>query len=113
MARIIYGALAQDVRGSLAGTTFTKCRSGATIRQKVTPTNRQTPNQLGARANFSRCAQIWRTLTDDQRAQWANFATQHPITDAFGKQIILSGAQQFTSTNAKRLALGGPVTLTP
>jgi hypothetical protein len=103
MAKINLGALAQDVRGSLAGTTFSKGRSGAIVRQKVSPVQPRTARQLAQRAVFTQSSQGWRDATDDQRAAWNNWAANHKVVDVFGMARILSGIAAYTRVNATRL----------
>ena len=106
MAKINLGALAQDVRGSLAGTTFSKGRGGSIVRQKVSPVQPRTARQLAQRAIFTQASQGWRDITDDNRADWNNWATNHKVVDVFGMARILSGIAAYTRVNAIRLTAG-------
>lgn len=113
MAKIKLGALAQDARGSLAGTTFTKNRFGAVARQKVSPVQPRTARQLEQRSTFSANSRGWRALTDAQRAQWNVYATNHPITDVFGDSQTLGGNAAYLQVNAMLQTLGEAVVSVP
>ena len=106
MAKIKLGALAQDVRGSVAGNTFARNRGGAYVRQKVAPIQPRTARQLAQRAILTEVSQAWRTLTDAQRQGWTNWADNHPIMDVFGDTLVLSGNGAYSRVNAVRLTAG-------
>ena len=100
MASIKLGALAQDVRGSLNGTVFSKNRGGAYTRTKVSPTQPRTSNQTNQRAVFTGLAKAWgTTLSPAQRLAWITWAQAHPVTNIFGDAIILSGIAAFQQIN--------------
>lgn len=113
MAKIKLGALANDVRGSVAGQTFSRGRYGAYSRQKVSGVQPRTARQMDVRAIFAEVSQLWRTLTAAQQAAWNAWATNHPIVDVFGDAQILAGNAAFTKVNANRLTVGLVTTLVP
>ena len=107
MALIKLGGLAQDVRGSLAGTTFSRNRGGAYVRQKISPCQPITPFNSAARAIFKALSQRWATaLTDIQRIAWEAFAALHPYTNVFGDSLILSGIAIFQAVNRRARQCG-------
>lgn len=113
MAKINLGALAQDVRGSLAGTTFSRGRGGQIVRQKVSPVQPRTDRQLAQRAIFSAASQGWRTLTDAQRAAWNVYATNHKVVDVFGMARILAGVAAYTMIQSTRQTAGLAIVADP
>jgi hypothetical protein len=107
MAKIKLGGLAQDVRGSLAGTTFSKNASGAYVRGKVSPVQPRTSFQTAARNMFGGLSKLWGgTLTADKRTAWQGFAASHPIIDVFGDSMVLSGINTFQRLNRVIMFLG-------
>jgi len=113
MALIKLGALTQDVRGSLNGTTFSRNRGGAYVRTKVSPVQPHTPAQSVARASFSAIAKLWATgLSAEQRLAWSTYASTHPYTNIFGDSIILSGIAIFQAIS-RALNQIGVATLLP
>jgi len=111
MALVKMGALAQDVRGSLAGTVFSRNRGGAYVRQKVSPCQPMSSFSSTARSVFGAQSAAWSAVLDDgQRVAWAAFAALHPWTNVFGDAIILPAVAFFQAVNA-RLSMAGQVTL--
>lgn len=100
-----------DARGKLGGQVFTKTRSGATVRQKVTPTNPQTTAQMKARTILTTLSQQWKDLTETDRRSWNSSVESFSRTNVFGDRYNPSGKNLFVSLNAKRLDLGLPVSL--
>lgn len=84
MAKIKFGMMMTDARGKLGGQVFSKNRSGAYIRSKVTPTNPQTTFQSIVRQQFGALSQAWSALTSDERLSWDNGVSQFSRTDVFG-----------------------------
>jgi len=114
MAKIKLGALAQDARGSLAGTTFSRNRFGSYVRQKVSPIQPRTERQLEQRATFTEASQLWRTLTDAQRALWASWAGNHPIVNVFGDAQSMTALNAFIRVSTVRALVGfAPITSPP
>jgi hypothetical protein len=113
MARIKLGGLAQDVRGSLNGTTFSRNKGGAYVRTRVSPVQPRTFYQLRQRSIFATNAKAWSQLTDSQRTAWTAFAAANPLTNVFGDSIIVSGLAAYQQLNAVLLTIGQPVISDP
>lgn len=94
------GIAVTDGRGKLGGTVFTKNRSGAAARNKVTPVNRRTSGQSYVRALLTAFSQNWRNLTASQRAEW-NTAVQngYTTTNIFGDVVRKSGINLYCALN--------------
>lgn len=100
MAKIKLGGLAQDVRGALNGTVFSRNRAGAYVRAKVSPCQPITQWNSAARAMFKAVSQRWPgALSDSQRAAWNAFAALHTYTDVFGDALVLSGIAIYMAIN--------------
>jgi hypothetical protein len=106
MALIKWGALVTDGRGKLGGQVLTKGRSGAVIRNKVTPVNGRTTAQMGARNRLTSYSQAWKALTQAQRDQWNTATGEYPKTNIFGDTVYPTGKNLFTMLNIN-LALVG------
>lgn len=74
MARLINSTFG-DIRGSVGGTTFSRNKSGAIMRNKIKPTNRNTTVQINNRAAIASITQTFKNITATQQAQWAAFAS--------------------------------------
>jgi len=89
-----------DIRGKLGGVVYARNAFGAYVRTKVTPVNPSTNRQADVRMFLGTLASDWgQNLTPAERAAWTAYAQQTPLTDVFGNQKILSGAQMFVRTN--------------
>ena len=107
MARIKFGMMMTDARGKLGGHVFTKAKSGATIRTKVTPLNPKTSAQSEARSTLGANSQAWRKLSETQRLAWNSAAQEVSKTNAFGDTYFPSGKNYFTAVNNNLRNVGG------
>lgn len=112
-AKVKLSALVSEMRGKLNGSVFSRNRGGAYLRTKVTPSNPQTPSQLGARSLLASLSQQWRTLTVVERAAWNAVVENFPSVDVFGDQRIPSGQQLFIRLNTNITNVGAAVITTP
>ena len=108
MSKIKWGAIVVDGRGKLGGHVFTKTKSGATMRTKVTPVNPQTAAQASARSRLGGNSQAWAGLTEEQRNGWNALASETSKTNVFGDQYFPSGKNLFTSVNNNLVMIGRP-----
>lgn len=113
MALIKFGMMMSDARGKLGGQVFTKTRSGATVRTKVTPTNPQTAAQQNARAILGNLSASWRTLSEEQRNGWISAVDGFTRTNIFGDTYNPSGKNLFVGLNSNLATVGKPVIETP
>jgi hypothetical protein len=107
MARVRYGTIVQDARGSQAGVTYTRARTIATSRSRQGPAKRLTPQQSPRRAAMYEFLRRWgNVLTQAQRNDWNTLALSASRTDAFGNTYHLTGAQLYASVNRRRREAG-------
>lgn len=106
MAIFQLGTVVTDIRGKIAGQQFNKTRAGHILQKKCIQRKGATGSQSVRRANFSRLARFWRTLTGaEQSANNAN-AVNYPVTDRFGNVKILTGFQLLLRSNINRSLVG-------
>jgi len=104
----MFGAIATDARGKLAGIVYSKNRNGAYVRQKVSPTQAPTERRSLVRERMAGLASYFSgSLTAAQVLAWNSFAQNNPVTDVFGRTMLLSGIQTFCRLNAVILNCGG------
>lgn len=113
MSKIKWGAIVVDGRGKLGGHVFTKTRSGATMRTKVTPVNPQSQAQASARSRLGGNSMAWRHLTEAQREAWNSKASESGRTNVFGDQYFPTGKNLFTSVNNNLLLIEQDSLVTP
>lgn len=104
MALIKLGSIATDIRGSIAGVTYARNRSGTYVRGRSTPINPATPRQTVARNYVSACQAYYaETLDADQRLIWRTLAEASTFTNRIGSSIKLTAQNLFIRINALRL----------
>jgi len=95
------------VSGSIGGVTYSHNRGGMYTRGRATPTNPNSAAQQAARNAFGSLATAWSgILTQAQRDGWTLYATNTPLTDAFGEPLTLTGQQMYNRCNTPRLRSG-------
>lgn len=104
MAKIKFGMMMTDARGKLGGQVFSKNRSGAYVRTKVTPVNPQTTAQQANRSLLGTLSALWSALTEAQRDAWNSAVEQWQKTNVFGDLSKPTGKNLFTGLNKVLLA---------
>jgi len=118
MAKVMFGGGVAEIRGSIAGTVFSRNRGGAYTRNRVTPLNPASSNQQLVRSAITDLSTQWSTvLSQGQRDAWTSFSQAFPTTNVFGASIVLTGLQMFVRQNTplayigETLLLSAPVNL--
>jgi hypothetical protein len=104
--KIKWGALVVDGRGKIGGQVASKNKSGAYMRNKVTPTNPQTTAQTSARQLFSGISQNWSALTEAQRDTWNEGVDSWGTTDVFGDLKNPTGKALYQRLNNQAQSAG-------
>ena len=96
MARLLgnpYG----DMRGTIAGTTFSKSKTGSIARQYVKPVNSTAYDQIKQRQNFRSNAMVFKSIAGSDQANWNSFASLYfnPLRNTNHGQF--SGYNSFVS----------------
>ena len=86
---------------------------GQVSRTLAIPANPRTPAQMTVRDNLSRVAARWRTLTEPQRVEWMEAATEVKSNSRLGQNGALSGFQLFAKINCTLAQFGGEPVDTP
>lgn len=82
--------------GSIAGTTSSHNRAGQYTRNRRSPVQPVgTGRRAFVRAAFGASSSAWSALSAAAQASWNNFAASHPVTDALGQAVTLTGHQMF------------------
>ena len=103
-----------DGRGKLNGTVFSRNRSGAIARVKVTPINPNTASQAQARSILTSLSQSWRTFNQSVILVWNAAVADFQTTDVFGDLRTPTGKNLFTKLNANLISVGvSPITTAP
>lgn len=87
--------LVTDMRGSVAGITYSKNRYGLTGRGKVTPVNPSSGYQEFQRALLGQAVYGFKNLTEAQQIAWDNFAAGTPWKNKLGQDVFLTGQAMY------------------
>lgn len=112
MAKIKFGMFMTDARGKVGGQVFSKNRSGAYVRTKVTPVNAQTGRQSAVRQLLSSLSQAWSGLSQLERDGFDGAVLQWSSTDIFGDIKNPTGKNLFTKLNFNLVNSGQSQVLT-
>jgi hypothetical protein len=100
--------------GSQANTTASHNRAGQYYRNRRSPVQPVgTGRRAFIKASFGAASSAWASLSAINQAGWTSFAASHPITDALGQSIVLTGQQMFVSCATQLLNCGGAVPSVP
>jgi hypothetical protein len=113
MARVKYGSIITELRGSIGGTTFQKNKFGHTAKNKGIPTSTGTNIQFTRRNAMLYIVQAWNNLTDAQRNLWNSYAATYPQPIKNNVLVQLSGYALFIKYNAIILSMHFPLFTTP
>lgn len=111
--KIKFGSIVTDGRGKLGGQVYARNRSGAYVRNKVTPNNPQTVFQSAIRALLATFSEAWRGLTQAQRNAWNAAVENFPGTNQFGDEVIPTGKNLYTRLNVNLSEIGESAIDTP
>ena len=101
MAIIKFGPIVTGARGSVGGTTFSRSRGGAFIRQRVKPVFSLTSARLSWAIAMSTVWDRWlNQATAAQRADWNTLGDNTNFTNALGDTYHPSGWNLYLRTNS-------------
>lgn len=92
---------------------YARNRSGAYVRNKVTPNNPQTVAQSAARSRLAAFSEQWRGLTQAQRDAWNAAAPDFAKTNVFGDSVNPTGKNLFTQLNVNLADIGESPIVSP
>lgn len=106
MALVKFGGGIIEMRGSIAGTVFSRNSSGNYARAKTTPINPNTGLQQAVRAAMAFLTDMWgQTLTAGQRTAWNLYASSVSVLNRIGETTHISGFNHFIRSNMIRKQL--------
>lgn len=108
MASIRFGGGVSEIRGSIAGNTFSRNANGAYSRNRIKGVNPQTSAQTAQRARLTALSSAWRDLTDAQRKTWIDGKDAFPYKNRLGESATYTGPQLFNALNMALLSIGEP-----
>lgn len=106
MAKVVLGGLASQLSGAVGGIVFSRNRAGAYIRGRVHPTISQSGYALDAKATMGSVSRQWAGLDAGERAAWATWSANNPVTDRMGMKQVLAGNAAYMRLNGRLADLG-------
>ena len=113
MARIIYTAIVESIRGSIAGTTFQRNAYGYTCKKKPRMVHPNSKLQQLRKGTFSQVVKAWQSLTSAQRADYNTWASTYPQYAKHNSSAQLSGFAVFCKYNYYKILGGSSVVTSP
>jgi hypothetical protein len=99
MARVTYGSIITDIKGSIGGITFQHNANAKIARLRFTKAKKNTQKQITKITEFQTVLSLWQTLDGTEKAAWNAFAATYTKEDKWGNVKTLSGFQYFNSIN--------------
>ncbi len=101
------GLLGVELSGALGGVVASHNKGGSYFRERVIPTNPNTPFQQAVRNAVSSLSSFWQDgLIQVQRDGWDVYASNVTLPNRLGDQVNISGLAHFVRSNVTRLQLG-------
>lgn len=113
MARVQYGSLVTELKGSIGGTTFQLNSSGNVAKNKVNRVQGGYPYQVVPKYEFAFLASEWNEMSISEKNDWNVFAAAQPFTDRWGAVKYITGYQTFQSLNANLILVAKPLIYIP
>lgn len=105
MAKVKFGAIITDSRGSIGGQTLKSTQYGPVLITKPQPIRRQTSHTTNAAATFAEQSRAWwDRLSVTQRNDWRALAAANPYTNSWGDEYTLTGIAYFIKLNCRLAA---------
>lgn len=105
MARVLYSAEINELKGSVGGTVFQRNKAGTISKLKPSIVYNPSARQIISRASFNSLVSSWQQLSNANKLLWNTFASTYTKYDYFNVEKNLSGFNWFISINANRLLL--------
>lgn len=115
MALVQLGGGVTDLRGSIAGTTFSRSGAGNYARSRKKPVNPRSAMQNDRRAQVAYLAKYWSdSLSEQERTDWRAYAEATSWSNKLGQSITINGLAAFMRLNVlQRMIPSGVIDAAP
>ena len=114
MAKVKMPLMSIEARGALGGLVFNTWRGQNYVKTNTSPTGQGTTARLAAQALLVAAAKLWATIGNGNRANWNQYAIDHPITNWTGTPMRLTGMNWFVRCTVNLYRIGvAPVLTAP
>lgn len=113
MARVQYGSIITDMKGSIGGLSYQHNRSGKIVRVKPTPHRKSSLSQQSYQSVFTSIVRSWYALTLVQKEAWNTFADTYTKYNVWNEEKTLNGYNWFLSINNYLTLVGETPLISP
>jgi photosystem II stability/assembly factor-like uncharacterized protein len=113
MARVLYSAEINELKGSIGGTTFQRNKSGTIAKLKSSLVFNPTSKQLSSQGVFNFFVGSWQNLSLADKNLWNDFAAANQKFNYWNLSKELSGFNWYLSLNVNRYLTGQAVLTSP
>lgn len=113
MALITEGSIVGQVSGRVASVVYSRNRGGSYVRNGTIPITVTSAPALNAKALLGALSAGYRSLTDQQRQAWREYALANPQPNRLGKLTTRTAAQVYVGINARLTLAGSPSVSVP
>ena len=113
MALVTPSIFFTNIKGSVAGTTFSSNRAGLTAKTRLTGKRNTTQKQAITLNQSLAVTNAWNALPNPDKILWNNYALANTFTDRYGVIKQLTGFQWFKQINSASYFLNASYVDTP
>jgi len=103
--KVKWGALMVDGRGKIGGQIASKNRSGAYMKNKVTPINPRSQAQILVRSYLAAASSAWGSLDQSLRSAFDSAVNDWTSTNIFGDSVKPTGKNLFSALGINLLSV--------
>lgn len=105
MAKIILGTIVTSIRGSIAGNTFRKTKTGFSLGLKSFGGSKEKRQENPVLSKIQYVLGRWKNFSTTEKNNWQIFANATPIINKYGETVYLSGRQMFNKVNIQGIPI--------
>lgn len=113
MARVLYSAEINELKGSIGGTTFQRNNSGTISKLKTSLTRTPSGKQNDFRLAFASLSRLWAATSYENKVLWNSFALANTKFSYWNVEKVLTGFNWFVHINQNRLVCGQSIAASP
>lgn len=113
MARVWYGGIITDMKGSIGGTTFQANAAAKIAKLRSTRRKLNTALQSECISIFQQVGLGWQSLSQHSKDLWNAFATAHPKENKWGETKNMTGFNWYNSINTNLYLCGESLLVEP
>lgn len=100
MARVTYGSIITDLKGSIGGITYQSNGNAKIARLRATKRKNNTQSQQSKIISFQQLLPSWQAIDVADKEDWNTFATANTKTNKWGEEKNINGFNWFMAINS-------------